>query len=344
VVRGTIVRIASVPSIALSAALTLSTGVVPGAAPRHHTVARASLGPAALRFGRSIGSPTEGHLLGGAHLEEASYLRIVPTYAGDDVRWGLEPLVQMIDRAARQVRRQYPDAITSVGHLSREGGGEIDRHRSHESGRDADIAFFVRSSAGHPLMASRFVPFRGDGSAAAWPGARFDDARNWALVSAMVTDAEAHVTHVFVAAPLRARLLAYAERTGVPAGTRMRAAELLQQPRGALPHDDHFHVRIGCPPGMGGCVENPAARGHRPPSGDARLRSRTEVAEVPSAHGRRLGSLHGPHGLVTQPPSQPAPPPSPAHPDGDEPQPAEPSHEPDAPPASVPAPLDDVDG
>jgi penicillin-insensitive murein endopeptidase len=258
-----------------------------------------SLGPAALRFGRSIGSPTEGHLLGGMHLEETGYLRIVPTYAGADVRWGLEPLVQMLDRAARQVRRQFPDTITSVGHLSREGGGEIDRHRSHESGRDADIAFFVRSAAGRQMLPSRFVPFRGDGTAADWAGARFDDAKNWALVEALAGDPEAHVTHIFVAAPLRARLLAYAERNGVPAATRIHAAEILQQPRGALPHDDHFHVRIGCPSRMSACVENPAMRArHGGAAGTGARPHPDETEDSPYARGRRLAPTRG---LLTAP-------------------------------------------
>ncbi|HEY8040481.1 MAG TPA: penicillin-insensitive murein endopeptidase [Polyangiaceae bacterium] len=318
----------------LTGALTLSTGAFPGSAIKHRTVARTgSLGPAALRFGRSIGSPTEGHLLGGAHLDETPYLRVVPGYTASDARWGLEPLVTMIDRAARQVRRQYPDAITSVGHLSREGGGEIERHHSHESGRDADIGFFVRSGSGRQLLPSRFVQFRGDGTAVSWPGAYFDDARNWTLVAALVSDPEARVTHLFVAQPLRARLLAYAERMGVPASLRMRAAEVLQQPHGALPHDDHFHVRIGCPSHMSGCVENPSMRSHRPPT--------------MLAHGRRAPMGHG---LVTPPPTHAplsplAPPPATTPPGApaDEPREDEPS-DPDVPPASMPAPIDDVDG
>ncbi len=315
---------------AITAALSFSTGAFPRAVPPHRMAARgASLGPSALRFGRSLGSPTDGHLVGGSHLDDAPYLRIVPVYAGSDVRWGLEPLVTMIDRAARQVRRQFPDAITSVGHLSRAGGGDLDRHRSHESGRDADIGFFVRSTTGRPLLPSRFVPFRGDGGAVGWPGAYFDDARNWQLVSALVTDPEAHVTHLFVAAPLRARLLADAERAGAPAAVRMRAAEVLQQPHGALPHDDHFHVRIACPGHMSGCVENPAPR-------------RSRGAGL-TAHGRRPVP---PHALVTHPPTPPvepanpppAPPEAPADPARDE-EPA-----PDAPPAVLAAPVDDVDG
>jgi len=250
------VRPAPLALVSIVATLTLSSGAFPGAAQKHATTARAtSFGPAALRFGRSIGSPTEGRLVGGMHLETGPHLRVVPSYESGDVRWGLEPLVAMIDRAARAVRRRFPDAIVSVGHLSRAGGGDIDRHRSHESGRDADVSFFVRGASGKQLLPSHFVAFRGDGAAVGWPGAYFDDAKNWALVAAMVSDPEAHVTHLFVATPLRARLLAYAERAEVPAAVRVRAAEAMQQPRGALPHDDHFHVRIGCPAHMNGCVE-----------------------------------------------------------------------------------------
>ena len=233
----------------------------------HWTSARhpPTLGPAALRFGRSIGSPTEGRLVGGAHLDEAPYLRILPAYAAGDVRWGLEPLVAMIDRAARTVRHQFPDAVLPVGQLSRAGGGDIDRHRSHESGRDADIGFFLRSAADKQLLPSHFIAVRTDGASAVGPGAYFDDAKNWALVAAMVSDPEAHVSHLFVAAPLRARLLAYAEKMGAPVPVRMRAAEAMQQPRGALPHDDHFHVRIACPRQMAGCVENPIASSLKKP-------------------------------------------------------------------------------
>jgi penicillin-insensitive murein endopeptidase len=325
-VRALPIAVASIVSV-----LTISTGAFPGASPAKRTAVRAgtTLGPAALRFGRSIGSPTDGRLIGGSHLDDAPYLRIVPVYQGNDVRWGLEPLVSMIDRAARQVRRQFPDAITSVGHLSRMGGGDLDRHHSHESGRDADIGFFIRSASGHPLFPSHFVQFNAEGTAPAWPGAYFDEAKNWALVSALVTDPEAHVTHIFVAAPLRARLLAYAERMGSPAAIRMRAAEVLQQPHGALPHDDHFHVRIGCPSRMSGCVENPAMRMHH-------------AGPAIAAHGR-----HGPpasHGLVTHPPTPTPTTPVPAAPAG--PVPATPDDDPaqDAPPAVMPAPVDDVDG
>jgi penicillin-insensitive murein DD-endopeptidase len=222
----------------------------------------AKLEPPARRAmpGQSVGSPTEGRLVGGAHLSESPYLRIVPVYAGGDARWGLEPLVGLIDHAARAVRKQFPDSVLSVGHLSRPGGGEIDRHASHESGRDADVGFYVVNQQHKPIYAEHFVPFKGDGTAPSWPGAQFDDARNWAFVAAIATDPRVRVSHIFVALPLRARLLAYAEKIGAPRPVRVRASELMAQPRGALPHDDHFHVRIACPTGMDKCIEQPLAR------------------------------------------------------------------------------------
>jgi penicillin-insensitive murein endopeptidase len=326
------VRSASFALASIIAAITVRSGALPDAvpAPRHAMTARApAMAVAALRFGRSIGSPTAGRLLGGMHLEEAPYLRMVPVYAPGDVRWGLEPLVAMIERAARSIRRQFPEAVLSVGHLSRSGGGDLDRHRSHESGRDADIGFFVRSGKGKQLFASHFVPFRGDGTAATWPGAYFDDAKNWALVESLVGDAEGRVTHLFVASPLRARLLAYAERVGANGALRMRAAELMQQPRGTLPHDDHFHVRIGCPPRMAGCVENPLARVVRP-------------ATSITVHGRRASAPHPE--VDTAPKRAPSPPVPSSAPSRGAPDPDDSPTEPSAPPAAMPAPLDDVDG
>ncbi|MBS2015102.1 MAG: penicillin-insensitive murein endopeptidase [Deltaproteobacteria bacterium] len=243
---------------------------------KHGSTARVAppAAPARQAPARSVGSPTDGHLLGGAHLADAPYLRVYPAYSGGDVRWGLDGLVGLVDRAAKNVRKQFPDAVLSVGHLSKKGGGELDRHASHESGRDADIGFYVKNSAGKPIYADHMVAFEGDGTAKSWPGAHFDDARNWALVASIVGDGHVRVTHIFVATPIRERLLAYAGKIGASPAIRNRAAEVLAQPHGALPHDDHFHVRIACPPGMEQCIEQPVAKAH-------------------SRHGSAVASHHG---------------------------------------------------
>ena len=262
---------------------------------QHFTTAKLDVAPQrGAPAGRSVGSPTEGRLVGGVRLAEAPHLRIVPTYAAGDVRWGLEPLVSMIDRAARAVRKEFPDSVASVGHLSRAGGGEIDRHASHESGRDADIGFYVRNHLNKPIYADHFVAFRADGTAASWAGAQLDVARNWAFVAAIASDPRAHVTHIFVATPIRVRLLEYAQRTGASHTVRVRASELMAQPRGALPHDDHFHVRIGCPPGMEQCIEQPVA--HRGVHGT--------LARAPGRHASKSHASPSPEKAPPRPPER----------------------------------------
>ncbi len=289
-----------------------------------------------LRQGQSVGSPTDGRLLGGSRLADAPYLRILPMYASDDARWGLGSLVALVDRSARAVRRQFPDAVLSVGHLSRRGGGDIDRHASHESGRDADLSFYIRDQAHHPLYSDHMVPFRGDGTAPSWPGAFFDDARNWALVSAIAQEEHTHVTYVFVAAPLRARLLAYAARTGASVAIRNRAAELMVQPRGSLPHDDHFHVRIGCPAGMTACVELPT-RGRA-----THVLARRHVGTLPGVSSKERVSVASL--AVKHPPPHAVEPAGRKVPAAEPPGPGPEEVAPPSAPAVLVEPFDDVDG
>jgi penicillin-insensitive murein endopeptidase len=81
---------------------------------------------------------------------------------------------------------------------------------------------------------------------------RFDDARNWALVEALIEDIAAEVQWIFVSRGLKARLLAFALGAGREPEIVERAASMLHQPGDSAWHDDHFHVRIYCPAGEAG--------------------------------------------------------------------------------------------
>jgi penicillin-insensitive murein endopeptidase len=305
--RSALVALAALLVPAIAAGAPTPKRARPPAEKQPHANRTARLAPASSRQapGKSIGSPTEGHLVGGARLAEAPHIRIFPVYVAGDARWGLEPLVQMIDHAARAVRKQYPDAVLSVGELSRSGGGEIDRHASHESGRDADIGFYVKNQQGKGIYADHFVPFKADGTAASWPGAQLDDAKNWAFVAAVASAPRARVSHIFVASPIRARLLSYAERVGAPPAIRARAAELMAQPRGSLPHDDHFHIRIACPSGMDRCIEQPLAKKRARGSAKAAVASASSPA---GAHGAAKAHAPAPGAAPQRPAPAPAKP------------------------------------
>lgn len=198
---------------------------------------------------RSVGSPNQGHLEGGVEIKGQKGMRVVGAN-----RWGLPDLVGMLERAAKRVSERHPGAMLTVGDLSKRGGGDIGGHHSHENGRDADLGFYLSDGKGRSFLAPRFATIDEEGRARGM-AARFDDAKNWELVQALTTDPKARVLQVFVANHLRARLLAYAAAAGVPAGVRDRAASLMLQPHHALPHDNHFHVRIACPKNEKDCVD-----------------------------------------------------------------------------------------
>lgn len=308
---GTVPQFRTLPALAF---LTLLVPTVATAAPtpKHPAKKPTGLRATSARLGpvqsvsKSIGSPTDGHLANGVHLAEGPYWRITPSYREGDARWGTDMLVGLIERAGKSVRAKFPDAVLSVGHLSKKGGGEIDRHASHESGRDADLGFYVKNQQGKPIYADHFVAFEGDGKARSWPGAQFDDARNWALVAAIAGDGRARVTHIFVATPIRARLLSYAEKIGAPPNIRNRAAELMAQPRGSLPHDDHFHVRIGCPSTGEQCIELPV---RHPKHGAASASHRTPTTH-PHATATGHAAPHASNGHGASAHAQPKPAPS----------------------------------
>jgi len=205
------------------------------------------------REAASVGYASRGYLAAGAALPEhgSGYVRGRP---GDDTRWAAPLAKDALERAAAAVARALPGgAPLVVGDLSARTGGQHARHGSHRSGRDADLMFYVVDAAGRSVRGSGYYAFDQLGATSAHvPGGRlaalalFDDARNWALVRALIMDDEAPVTWIFCADGIKARLLSYAALTERDPRALVRAAYVLHQPTSGNPHRDHFHVRFAC--------------------------------------------------------------------------------------------------
>lgn len=196
----------------------------------------------------SVGSPQSGHLVGGVRLpHDSPRMRQLPTQAARGLDWGTEALVDTLARAAKAVNDAYPGSVTHLGNLSRRGGGDIPWSASHNSGRDADIAFHLLDPSGAPTQRTDLVTLDDAGWAFDAEGAlRFDVERNWVLVRALLTDPNSTPQYVFVSDPLRRLLLTEAERRDEPRAIIAQARRVLRQPRGKPPHDDHLHLRIHC--------------------------------------------------------------------------------------------------
>ncbi|MBU1069045.1 penicillin-insensitive murein endopeptidase [Myxococcota bacterium] len=166
--------------------------------------------------------------------------------------WALPELVELLTSSAARVARLYPKSILTVGDLSPRGGGYAPGHRSHQSGRDVDLGFYiVDGRSRYQIVTTEFVHFnesaRGSGK---YAHLMFDLERNWEFVEALVSHKTVHVQKIFISSQLRDLLLQYADAVARP-------ADVLRRARAALSvdtaHGDHFHVRIACPDNQPHC-------------------------------------------------------------------------------------------
>lgn len=196
----------------------------------------------------SLGSVGSGTLKQGVQLPvEGPHHQVIERHRHYETQWGTQELVDLLLFAAEFVDTRSPGAPLRIGNLSRRDGGDIRWSHSHNSGRDADIAFFVTDEAGQSVVTPELLQFDENGIPTGRPDLRFDVNRNWLFIKGLVSKLDVVIQYVFVSEPLKAMLLRHATAIGEPADVLMRATDILHQPTDALPHDDHFHLRIACP-------------------------------------------------------------------------------------------------
>ena len=127
------------------------------------------------------------------------------------------------------------------------GGGERSAfHRSHQSGRDVDLLYYMRDANGRPFEPDAMHVFNAAARATDGTGLTVDVPRTWMLVKELITAPEAPVQWVFMYEPIARRLIDHAQRIGEPEALIARARKTLRQPGDSARHDDHLHVRVYC--------------------------------------------------------------------------------------------------
>ena len=146
----------------------------------------------------SIGTPDSGLLLNPVPFSPGPFW----TVRDPSEAWGTEETIDFVVTAIEAVEARYPGSPRLViGDLSNPKGGRLNRHKSHQAGRDADIGFYFQRGEVDSFLAVRKKDL--------------DLPRTWALVRALVTETD--VERIFVDRSLIAVLyqhaLAEAERT-----------------------------------------------------------------------------------------------------------------------------------
>jgi murein endopeptidase len=177
----------------------------------------------------SIGTPDAGLLLNPVPFSPGPFW----TVRNPSESWGTEETIDFIVTAIEAVEARYPGSPRVViGDLSNPKGGRLNRHKSHQAGRDADIGFyFERGEVG-----SFLAPRRKD----------LDLPRTWALVRALVTETD--VERIFVDRSIIAVLYQHAlaeegeDRSWLnDIFGRTSEKGIIQHERG---HKNHLHVRF----------------------------------------------------------------------------------------------------
>ena len=198
----------------------------------------------------SVGKPNAGYLMNGARVpDKGDGFATRDVWRARDNRYGTDELVALVTGVARRMATQVKDVRLIVADLSAKGGGangSSEFHRSHQSGRDADLLYYMRDKDGHPFEPDAMHVFDGRGVARDGSGLTIDVPRTWQLVKEIVSAPEAPVQWIFMYEPIAQKLLAHAAKIGEPPQLVARARKALKQPGDSARHDDHLHVRVYC--------------------------------------------------------------------------------------------------
>lgn len=189
--------------------------------------------------GISVGRPTRGRLINGVRLPESDVYDV----RRPEEAWGSTHTVMTIQTALATFRRDSGyDGKIVIASLSKQNGGRFRPHRSHQSGRDADIR----------LPKKRGADLKSDN-----PN-DIDWEASWKMIDAFIETGE--VEYIFLDYSRQKRLYDAARKLGIR-GDELEKA--IQYPRarktnnGAVRHAEghmiHIHVRIKCPSGHPRC-------------------------------------------------------------------------------------------
>jgi len=177
----------------------------------------------------SVGFADRGRVINAMQMpRDPAWIVERPTFS-----YATRETIEGLMQAFRSVHRQFPDSAPArLSHLGAKDGGPLRPHRSHQSGRDADVGFFYKGDRFPPRGVRREL--------------FMDPARNWALIRALVTETD--VEMILIDHTVQSWIRRYALEQGEDAGW----VDGLFQGKGALRpivrhapgHATHIHVRF----------------------------------------------------------------------------------------------------
>jgi murein endopeptidase len=193
----------------------------------------AALGPL------SIGTPDAGLLVNPRPMPEGPLW----TIRNPLETWGTQETIDFVTAAIETVARRFPGSPRVViGDISRPDGGRLNRHKSHQVGRDVDVGFYYSSGeAGNFRIIQASSRSRRRVAAP-----QLDLPRTWALMRAFLTGTD--VDRIFLDRSLIAVLYRYARDEEHEDAAWLADVFGHGERKGIVQHErrhrDHMHVRF----------------------------------------------------------------------------------------------------
>jgi penicillin-insensitive murein endopeptidase len=191
-----------------------------------------------------MGTAADGNLVCEAIMPvEGDFHAVLANCVPRSTNFGTQEIVELLLYAGAQVSASLPGPRLMLGNIAKQGGGNIPWSHSHNSGRDADLAFYVLDKNGNPVDAPSLLSFGANLKAGDYT---LDVPRNWALVKAILTHPTIQAQWLFAATWIKQALIEYAEAQGEDPALIEKARQVVWQPTDSAPHNDHLHLRIYC--------------------------------------------------------------------------------------------------
>ncbi|AHI05222.1 hypothetical protein BDW_03570 [Bdellovibrio bacteriovorus W] len=191
---------------------------------------------------QAVGSVNSGRLENAANLLTIEKNLTIPGFKilrpERLAHFGANELSYIIQLMGKTTERLLPEYKLSVGDLSRERGGQLGRHKSHQNGLDVDVAFFFKNKTFQTFFASAVAVNK--------PHADWMVEPQWELFKEVVNTKL--IDRIFIHAALKKSLCEHAIKTGeLQKGKNDSLAfETLRRLIPEKDHHNHFHLRVKC--------------------------------------------------------------------------------------------------
>jgi len=194
---------------------------------------------------QTVGRPSAGRLINGEHLGRGPGYRLrFPRNA-----YAITYVNKILRRCAAHVAKRFPGTADLLyGDLSYPTGGPFPPHASHQSGRDADVGYYLKGNIQNKTL-HRVAPYE------------VDYAKSWAYLRCTLRTRS--VVRVFMDAHIQRGYVRYLRKHKLASeGLIKRLFEVAaDDPKAALVrdvpgHDTHLHLRFACPEDAPKCEDD----------------------------------------------------------------------------------------